>query len=64
MSDFFLRWVFYTAPSRLISHQLRMRLYDEYLDVFVMRALITLLRERSRANTTASSVIGKWSNYL
>jgi transposase InsO family protein len=32
---FTLRKVFYTVPSRLIGHQLRVRLYDDRLDVFV-----------------------------
>jgi transposase InsO family protein len=32
---FTLRKVFYTVPSRLIGHQLRVRLYDERLDVLM-----------------------------
>lgn len=32
---FTLRKVFYTVPSRLIGHRLRVRLYDDHLDVFV-----------------------------
>ena len=32
---FTLRKVFYTVPSRLIGHRLRVRLYDDRLDVFV-----------------------------
>ncbi len=32
---FRLRKVFYTVPSRLIGHTLRVRLYDDRLDVFV-----------------------------
>lgn len=32
---FTLRKVFYTVPSRLIGHQLPVRLYDDRLDVFV-----------------------------
>ncbi|MGY4509474.1 hypothetical protein ACVIN2_002928 [Bradyrhizobium sp. USDA 3650] len=44
---FTLRKVFYTAPSRLIWHQLRVRLYDARLDVFVGGThLVTLPRGR------------------
>lgn len=32
---FTLRKVFYTVPSRLIGHRIRVRLYDDHLDVFV-----------------------------
>jgi hypothetical protein len=32
---FTLRKVFYTVPSRLIGHQLRVRLHDDRLDVFI-----------------------------
>ena len=30
-----MRKVFYTVPSRLIGHRLRVRLFDDRLDVFV-----------------------------
>ena len=32
---FLLRRVFYTVPSRLIGHRLRVRLYDDRLDCFL-----------------------------
>lgn len=32
---FLLRKVFYTVPSRLIGHQLRVRIYDDRLDLFL-----------------------------
>jgi len=32
---FLLRKVFYTVPSRLIGHQLRVRVYDDRLDLFL-----------------------------
>jgi hypothetical protein len=32
---FTLRKVFYTVPSRLIGHRLRVRLYDDRLDIFI-----------------------------
>jgi hypothetical protein len=42
---FTLRKVFYTVPSRLIGHRLRVRLYDDRLDLFVGgTALMTLTR--------------------
>jgi hypothetical protein len=44
---FTLRKVFYTVPSRLIGHRLRVRLYDDRLDLFVGgTALMTLARGR------------------
>ena len=45
---FRLRKVFYTVPSRLIGHRLRVRLYDDRLEVFVGGTpLLTLPRGRS-----------------
>jgi hypothetical protein len=44
---FTLRKVFYTVPSRLIGHRLRVRLYDDRLDLFIGgTALMTLTRGR------------------
>lgn len=44
---FILRKVFYTVPSRLIGHQLRVRLYDDRLELFLGgSALMTLPRGR------------------
>jgi hypothetical protein len=45
---FTLRKVFYTVPSRLIGHRLRIRLYDDRLEVFLGgTALMTLKRGRA-----------------
>jgi hypothetical protein len=45
---FTLRKVFYTVPSRLIGHRLRVRLYDDRLDLFIGGTpLMTLRRGRS-----------------
>jgi transposase InsO family protein len=45
---FLLRKVFYTAPSRLIGHQLRVRIYDDRLDLFLGATfLVTLPRARA-----------------
>ncbi len=46
---FTLRRVFYTVPSRLIGHRLRVRLYDDRLDLFVGGTHLTTLR-RGRAH--------------
>jgi hypothetical protein len=47
---FTLRKVFYTVPSRLIGHRLRVRLYDDRLDLFIGgTALMTLTRGRPAA---------------
>ena len=40
---FRLRKVFYSVPSRLIGHRLRVRLYDDRLDVFVGGTHVTTL---------------------
>jgi hypothetical protein len=45
---FTLRKVFYTVPSRLIGHRLRVRLYDDRLECFLGGTrLLTLRRGRS-----------------
>jgi hypothetical protein len=45
---FTLRKVFYTVPSRLIGHRLRVRLHDDRLDVFIGGThLMTLPRGRA-----------------
>ena len=44
---FILRRVFYTAPSRLIGHRLRVHLYDDRLDCFLgSTPMMTLRRGR------------------
>ncbi len=44
---FILRRVFYTAPSRLIGHRLRVRLYDDRLECFLgSTPMMTLRRGR------------------
>jgi hypothetical protein len=46
-SGFLLRKVFYSVPSRLIGHQLRVRLYDDRLECFLgATAIMTLARGR------------------
>jgi hypothetical protein len=49
-SGFNLRQVFYTVPSRLIGHRLRVRLYDDRLECFLGGSLVlTLPRGRRPA---------------
>lgn len=55
---FTLRKVFYTVPSRLIGHRLRVRLYDDRLDVFVGGThLMTLPRGRASASGKHDQVV-------
>ncbi len=55
---FTLRKVFYTVPSRLIGHRLRVRLYDDRLDVFIgATQLMTLSRGRADANGKHGHVV-------
>lgn len=42
-SGFFLRRIFYTVPSRLIGHRLRVRLYDERLECLLGGTLVLTL---------------------
>jgi len=55
---FTLRKVFYTVPSRLIGHRLRVRLYDDRLDLFVGGTLLmTLTRGRATAAGKRAHVV-------
>ena len=55
---FTLRKVFYTVPSRLIGHQLRVRLYDDRLDAFIgATQLMTLPRGRADAKGKHGHVV-------
>jgi hypothetical protein len=57
-SSFTLKKVFYTVPSRLIGHRLRVRLYDDRLDLFIGGTqLMTLPRGRSRGNGVHGHVV-------
>jgi hypothetical protein len=57
-SAFILRKVFYTVPSRLIGHRLRVRLYDDRLDCFQGATHIaTLRRGRALANGKHGHVV-------
>ena len=55
---FLLRKVFYTVPSRLIGHRLRVRLYDDRLELFLGgTALMTLERGRACREGSHSHVV-------
>lgn len=55
---FTLRKVFYTVPSRLIGHRLRVRLFDDRLEVFMGGSLqMTLPRGRARADGRHDHVV-------
>nr|WP_242538855.1 IS21 family transposase [Trinickia acidisoli] len=55
---FTLRKVFYTVPSRLIGHRLRVRLYDDRRELFLGgTALMTLQRGRPGVNGKHGHVI-------
>src|SRR5215470_1679109 len=55
---FMLRRVFYTAPSRLIGHRLRVRLYDDRLECFLgTTPLITLRRGRPHSSGKHGHVV-------
>jgi hypothetical protein len=55
---FLLRKVFYTVPSRLKGHQLRARIYDDRLDLFLGATfLMTLPRGRANRNGTRGHVV-------
>ena len=55
---FTLRKVFYTVPSRLIGRRLRVRLYDDRLEIFVGGTLVmSLVRGRAGPNGTHGHVV-------
>ena len=55
---FILRRVFYSVPSRLVGHQLTVRLYDERLELFLgTTPLMQLPRGRVQANGCNGHVI-------
>jgi hypothetical protein len=55
---FILRRVFYTAPSRLIGHRLRVHLYDDRLDCFLgTTPMMTLRRGRQPTDGKGGHVV-------
>ena len=49
---FILRRVFYTVPSRLIGHQLRVRIYDDRIECFLGATAVAILRRGQPASDT------------
>ena len=57
-SGFVLRKVFYTVPSRLIGHRLRVRIHDDRLDIYLGGSLqMTVPRGRSHSNGRHGHVV-------
>lgn len=57
-SAFTLRKVFYTVPSRLIGHRLRVRLYDDRLECFLgTEPVLTLRRGRPTSKNRRGHVV-------
>jgi hypothetical protein len=57
-SGFVLRKVFYSTPSRLIGHRLRVRLYDDRLEVYLGASLqMTMPRGRAHPNGAHGHVV-------
>ena len=57
-SAFTLRKVFYSVPSRLIGHRLRVRLYDDRLECFQgSTPILTLRRGRAQPNGKHGHVV-------
>ena len=55
---FILRRVFYTAPSRLIGHRLRVHLYDDRLECFLgATPMMTLQRGRPASDSKGGHVV-------
>ena len=54
---FTLRRVFYTVPSRLIGHRLRVRLYDDRLELFVGGTALATLRRGRAADGKGGHVV-------
>jgi hypothetical protein len=57
-SGFVFRKVFYTVPSRLIGHRLRLRIYDDRLEAFLgSTRVLTLRRARSPGDGLHAQVV-------
>lgn len=57
-SGFTLRHVFYTVPSRLIGHRLKLRIHDDRLEAYLGTShLLTLPRRRGAAKGAGHAVV-------
>ena len=50
-SSFTLRRTFYTVPSKLIGHRLRLRIHDDHIDVYLSGSFLFTLRRGRRPAT-------------
>jgi hypothetical protein len=62
-SGFLLRGVFYTVPSRLIGHRLRVRVYDDRLECFLGSTLLLTLPRGRRLGSARSGGGGHVVDY-
>lgn len=62
-SGFLLRHVFYTVPTRLIGHRLRVRLYDDRLECFLGSTLVITLPRGRRPRGAVSNRNGHVVDY-
>jgi len=60
---FLLRKVFYTVPSRLIGHRLRVRLYDDRLECFLGSTPVLTLPRGRRPRGTLHGRLGYMADY-
>jgi hypothetical protein len=60
---FLLRRVFYTVPSRLIGHRLRVRMYDDRLECFLGSTLLLTLPRGRRLGGARSGCGGHVVDY-
>ena len=62
---FLLRRVFYTVPSRLIGHRLRVRIYDDRIECFLGgEPVLTLPRGRAKAAPCAAAPFMSWTTAM
>ena len=52
---FTVRGVLYSAPSRLIGHRLKVRLYSDRLDCYLSGALVLTLPRAARARRSTAA---------
>ncbi len=62
-SGFLLRHVFYTVPSRLIGHRLRVRIYDDRLECLLGATLVLTLPRGRRPSGAQHGRIGHVVDY-
>lgn len=61
---FILKRVFYTVPSRLIGHRLRVRLYDDRLDCFLGSTPVATLRRGQPVSETKGGHVADYRHVI